>query len=58
MNFWNILFKIIVYLFYFYLCFIELSYCYFKYIKKDKRFENVGLFKYFDSPVKVLKGIM
>lgn len=39
-----------------YLIFIEISYTYLKHIKKDVRFENVGFFKYLESPVKTLKG--
>ena len=39
-----------------YLIFIEISYFYLKNIKKDKRFENVRFFKYFESPIKTLKG--
>lgn len=48
--------QIFIYLFYIYLAFIELSYIYFKTIKKDIRFEKVGLFKYFECPIKTLKG--
>lgn len=50
------LFDIMVMCFYIYLFFIELSYFYFKTIKKDNRFEKVGFFKYFECPVKTLKG--
>ena len=50
------LMQILVYMFYIYLAFIEISYFYFKTIKKDKRFEKVGFFKYFESPIKTLKG--
>lgn len=39
-----------------YLVFIEISYTYLKHIRKDKRFENVGFFKYLESPVKTLRG--
>ena len=39
-----------------YMIFIEISYFYLKTLKKDKRFENVGFFKYFESPIKTLKG--
>lgn len=35
---------------------IDISYIWFKYIKKDCRFINVGLFKYLNSPIKILKG--
>ena len=44
------------YAFFIYLVFIEISYTYLKHIKKDSRFENVGFFKYLESPVKTLKG--
>lgn len=44
------------YAFLIYLVFIEISYTYLKHIKKDYRFENVGFFKYLESPVKTLKG--
>lgn len=39
-----------------YLVFIEISYTYLKFIKKDKRFEKIGLFKYLESPIKTLRG--
>ena len=39
-----------------YLWFIDLSYIYFKTIKKDGRFEDVGLFKYIENPIKTLRG--
>lgn len=48
--------KILNYLFMCYLIFIEISYIYLKDIKKDKRFEKVGFFKYLESPIKTLKG--
>lgn len=41
-------------LLYFLLC--ELSYFYFKHIKSDSRFKNIGFFKYLNSPIKILKG--
>lgn len=50
------LIQILIYLFYIYLAFIEISFFYFKTIKKDIRFEKVGLFKYFESPIKTLRG--
>lgn len=50
------LMQILVYLFYIYMAFIELSYIYFKTIKKDVRFDKVKFFKYFECPVKTLKG--
>lgn len=50
------LMHILVYLFYIYLAFIEISFFYFKTIKKDIRFEKVGLFKYLECPIKTLKG--
>lgn len=50
------LFDIMVFCFYIYLFVIELSYFYFKTLKKDERFEKVGFLKYFESPVKTLKG--
>ena len=55
----DIMAKHIVYIFY-YLCityfiFIEFSYLYFK-IKKDKRFKDIGFFKYLNSPLQILKG--
>lgn len=52
----NVLLTVCYYCFLIYLVFIEVSYFYFKNIKKDNRFENVGFFKYFESPVKTLKG--
>ena len=39
-----------------YMVFIEVSYFYLKSIKKDKRFEKVGFFTYFESTIKTLKG--
>lgn len=50
------LMQILVYLFNIYMIFIELSYIYFKSIKKDFRFEKVKFFKYFECPIKTLKG--
>lgn len=50
------LMQILIYLFYIYLAFIEISYFYFKTIKKDIRFEKVGFFKYLECPVKTLRG--
>ena len=50
------LIHILVYLFYIYLVFIEISFFYFKTIKKDIRFEKVGFFKYLECPIKTLKG--
>ena len=50
------LLDILVYLLDIYLIFIDISYIYFKSIKKDIRFEKVGLFKYFECPIKTLKG--
>ena len=50
------LFDIMVFCFYIYLFVVEFSYFYFKTLKKDERFEKVGFFKYFESPVKTLKG--
>lgn len=50
------LMHILVYLFYIYLVFIEFSYFYFRSIKKDTRFEKVKFFKYFECPIKTLKG--
>ena len=38
-----------------YLLYIELTFMYFK-IKHDQRFENVGIFKYAQEPIKTLKG--
>ncbi len=58
MGFWFYFNKIAIILFEIYLLTIDLSYIYFKHIKKDIRFEKVGLFKYFDSPIKTLKGKM
>lgn len=52
----NYVIKILTYLFYFYMFFIEFSYFYLKTIKKDIRFEKVGFLKYFESPVKTLRG--
>lgn len=51
----QVLFNVFYYICFAYFIFIEISYMYFK-IKKDVRFENVGLFKYMNSPIKILKG--
>lgn len=48
--------NIITNIFCYYFFFIEITYIYFKYIKKDNRFNGVGLFKYLESPIKTLKG--
>jgi len=40
----------------FYFLYIELTFMYYK-MKKDERFNGVGLFKYAESPVKTLKGL-
>lgn len=52
----SVLGTVLYYFFIVYLIFIEVSYFYFKRIKKDSRFANVGFFKYLESPVKTLKG--
>lgn len=39
-----------------YLLYIELTFIYYKIIKKDSRFEKVGFFKYAQEPIKTLKG--
>lgn len=39
-----------------YVLFCELTYMFFKYIRKDNRFKNIGFFKYLNEPIKVLKG--
>lgn len=39
-----------------YFLFCELSYFYFKRIKNDNRFKNIGFFNYLNSPIKILKG--
>ena len=52
----SVIFTLVYYLFLIYLIFIEISYTYLKHIKKDCRFENVGFFKYLESPIKTLKG--
>lgn len=41
-----------------YLIFIEISYIYFKYSKKDVRFLNVSMWKYLECPIKTFKGEM
>ena len=55
-NFLHMLGKFFYPFFIGYLWFIDLSYIYLKNIKKDVRFEKVGLFKYFESPIKTLRG--
>lgn len=49
-------FTVFYYICLIYLVFIEISYTYFKHIKQDKRFKNIGFFKYIESPVKTLRG--
>lgn len=51
----QVLFNIFYYICFAYFIFVEISFMYFK-IKKDVRFEKVGLFKYMYSPIKTLKG--
>lgn len=55
-NFLSIILSVFYYACFIYLFFIEISYFYFKIIKKDNRFVNIGLFKYLESPIKTLKG--
>ena len=55
-NFLSIILNVFHYACLIYLFFIEISYFYLKRIKKDYRFENVGFFKYLESPIKTLKG--
>lgn len=50
------LLKIFYNLFLVYFFIIDTSYIWYRYIKKDKRFLNIGLFKYLESPIKTLKG--
>lgn len=52
----DVLMTVFVYCFYIYMLFIELSYIYLKTLKKDTRFEKVGFFKYFESPIRTLRG--
>ena len=52
----KVLFDVFYYICLGYFVFIQISYVFLKYIRKDNRFENVGFFKYFESPVKTLKG--
>ena len=56
LHFLNLLGRFLYPIFIIYMFFIEFSYFYLKTIKKDKRFENVGFLKYFESPIKTLKG--
>lgn len=39
-----------------YFIFIEVTYFYFKRIKKDIRFLGVGFFKYLENPIRTLRG--
>lgn len=55
-HFFNVICTTFYYACLFYLIFIEISYTYLKHIKKDIRFEEIGFFKYLESPVKTLKG--
>lgn len=52
----DVLMTVCYYGFILYMCFIEISYFYFRSIKKDIRFEKVKFFKYFECPVKTLRG--
>ena len=52
------LLDIVTIIFSWYLIFIEISYFYFKYTKKDSRFLNVSMWKYLENPIKTFKGEM
>lgn len=56
MHFLKVVGTVLYPIFLIYLFFIEISYAYFKYYKNDVRFNNIGMFKYFESPIKTLKG--
>lgn len=43
-------------LFILYFLFIEITYFYFKRIKNDIRFKDIGFFKYLENPIKTLRG--
>ena len=55
-NFLHMLGKFFYPFFVIYMLFIEITYTYFKHIKNDCRFKNIGIFKYFESPIKTLRG--
>lgn len=55
-HFLNVILTVITYACLIYFVFIEISYIYLKFIKKDTRFNKIGLFRYLDSPIKILKG--
>lgn len=54
-NIWYEISKIIVFIFEIYFITGEFYYIYKKYVKKDIRFQKVGLFKFLYEPMKTMK---